>query len=380
MQSWAALTRPASNRLPDLQVYVSSVDFLLDGRSLYDFTAADGAPFTYPPFAGLLFTPLAIVPTDPLRLIWTVATLVLVVLLAALSTRADLSRPAPAAITVPAVACLLFASAPVSSNIRFGQISLLLVALVLVDCLGLLPLRYRGVATGVAAAVKLTPLVFVAYWWFSGQRRTAVNATATIVVCTALAWIVLPGESTRYWFTEIWNVDRVGNIHGGGNQSLSGALLRWGVPDGARTVVAGVLGAAVVLLGLVRAVRANRHGAPFAAAVIVGAAGLVFSPVSWTHHQTWLVLAGLLAVSARRWVNVAWSALVAALMVLPVTSVGAELPGAAVTGNTRLLLAIAVACFVPFVAVRAGRTDDRAVAGGDTGERRPAGLRKAPIS
>ncbi|WP_240956593.1 glycosyltransferase 87 family protein [Micromonospora sp. HNM0581] len=366
--------------MTDLQVYVSSVGFLLDGRSLYDFAAADGAPFTYPPFAGLVFTPLALVPADALRLAWTVATLVLVVLLAALSTRADLARPIPSAITVPMVACLLFACAPVSSNIRFGQISLLLVVLVLIDCLGLLPHRYRGIATGVAAAVKLTPLVFVAYWWFSGQRRTAVNATAAFAVSTALAWIVLPDESARYWFNEIWDVNRVGDIKGGGNQSLSGALMRWELPDGARTIVAGAVGATIVLLGLVRAVRANRHGEPLAAAVIVGAGGLVFSPVSWTHHQVWLVLAGLLAVSAHRWVNLVWFVLVTALMVLPVTSVGAGLPGGAVAGNTRLFLAIAVACFVPFVAVRNSKPGGCVVAGDNADDRHQLRLKEAPLS
>jgi alpha-1,2-mannosyltransferase len=144
----------------------------------------------------------------------------------------------------------------------------------------------------------------------------------------------------------------VGNIATGGNQSLNGALLRWDVPDTARTVVVGVLGSTVIVLALIRAVRAHHNDQPLVAAVMVGAAGLVFSPVSWTHHQVWLVLAALVLVSERTRHNIWWAALVVAVMVLPVTSVGAGLPGGAVIGNARLWLAIAVAAVIPFEAVR----------------------------
>ncbi|MEO3775888.1 hypothetical protein ABGB16_03340 [Micromonospora sp. B11E3] len=156
-------------------------------------------------------------------------------------------------------------------------------------------------------------------------------------------------------------MNRVGNIATGGNQSLNGALLRLEAPDTWRTALAGAIGIAVVVVALIRASRANRNGDPFAAAVIIGAAGLVFSPVSWTHHQVWLVLAGLIAVGGRRG-TIAWFALVAAIMVLPVTSLGATLPTTALTGNARLLLAVAVACLVPFAALRRKRADQEPAA------------------
>ncbi|MFG1950102.1 hypothetical protein [Micromonospora sp. NPDC048830] len=59
LQVAGALNRPVRDRLADLHVYWGSVRVLLDGGSLYDFAAGNDAPFTYPPFAGLLFTPLA---------------------------------------------------------------------------------------------------------------------------------------------------------------------------------------------------------------------------------------------------------------------------------------------------------------------------------
>ena len=350
LQVVGALNRPARDRLADLHVYWGSVRMLLDGDSLYDFAAWNDAPFTYPPFAGLLLTPLALLAEDPLRILWTTATLGIVIGLAALVQRADGLRLVKPALRVPVVALLLFSSAPVSSNLRFGQVSVALVVLVLVDCLDVTPARYRGVATGIAAAIKLTPMIFVAYWWTSGQRRTAVNAVAAFSACTALAWLALPHESLRFWFNEIWNVDRVGNIATGGNQSLNAALLRLDLSDTWRMVLAVVIGLAIVIVALVRASRAYRNREPFAATVIIGAAGLVFSPVSWTHHQFWLLLAGLLAVGGRRG-TIVWFGLVTALMVLPITSLGAGLPIEVLTGNARLLLAVAVACVVPFAAL-----------------------------
>ncbi|MFG1950101.1 glycosyltransferase family 87 protein [Micromonospora sp. NPDC048830] len=240
----------------------------------------------------------------------TAATIGVVIGLAVIVRRADGLRRVDPALRVPVVALLLFGSAPVSSNLRFGQISVVLVALVLVDCLGILPTRYRGALTGIAAAIKLTPMIFVVYWWVSGQRRTAINAVAAFGACTGIAWLVLPGESVRFWFTEIWNVDRVGNIATGGNQSLNGALLRLELPDTWRTALAGTIGVAV----------GGRRG------------------------------------------TIAWFALVAAVMVLPVTSLGAALPTTALTGNARLLLAVAVACLVPFAALRRKRADQEPAA------------------
>jgi alpha-1,2-mannosyltransferase len=66
--AYGALTRPAPTRLPDLGVYLGAVEGLRQGSSLYDFVSAADAPFTYPPFAGLLFWPLIWPPTVAVQL------------------------------------------------------------------------------------------------------------------------------------------------------------------------------------------------------------------------------------------------------------------------------------------------------------------------
>jgi alpha-1,2-mannosyltransferase len=349
LQAWGGLRRSPGDRLSDLQVYRGAVADLWHGGSLYDFTAQNGAaPFTYPPFAGLVFAPLHPIPFVVLAPLWGVCTFAVVAGLAwAVAGRSEI-RWSDRRLLAPLLAIALFASAPISSNFRFGQVSVFLVALVLLDALAVVPERWRGVATGVAGAIKLTPMIFVPYYWFSGQRRTAIVSTITFFLSTALAWLVLPSDSARFWFTEIWNVNRVGHIATGGNQSLNGALLRAEVPESARAAVAGIVGLLVVAVALYRAALAYRQGRPLLAAVIIGAAGLVFSPVSWTHHQVWLVLAVLVAVGAGVRARAVWIAVLLAVMILPVTSHGSRLPGAEfVLGNARLWLALTLAVALP---------------------------------
>jgi alpha-1,2-mannosyltransferase len=310
------LFRPAQARLTDLSVYLGAVTGLRDGTSLYDFIRGD-APFTYPPFAALLFLPLTIPPVQIVQIAWTLGTLAAVVAVARMATRTD----------VPRVALLLVLSAPVVSDLRFGQVSLFLAAMVLFDAIK--PGRAQGVLIGLAAAVKLTPLIFIPMLWCGGRRRAAVTATATFLACCAAAAVVLPADSWRFWTTEIRDVDRIGAIASVGNQSLNGALLRTETPSPVRSAAVLLLGGLIVVLALRRSARA---GDWFSATVVIGAASIVFSPVSWTHHQVWLALAVLLPIRpAYRWAA-------AVVMILPAT---------ALLADARLILAVAVAAVLP---------------------------------
>jgi alpha-1,2-mannosyltransferase len=244
-----------------------------------------------------------------------------------------------------------------------------------VDVLVLARSRYHGVLVGVAAAIKLTPLMFIPMLWLVGRRRAAVTAAGAFAAATALAWLVLPGDSARFWGTEVWRVNRVGHIATGGNQSINGMMLRLGVADHPRSALMLALAVVVAGLALWRAARVGRTDA-LAATIIVGSASVAISPVSWTHHQVWLVLAALLPVRGPRWIRYGWPALVLALMILPVTSLGSRLPGAlgTVLGESRLLLAVAIAVAVPLAArARRGEPDHPDPTG-------PVGTRVHPLS
>jgi alpha-1,2-mannosyltransferase len=329
---YAVLARPGASRLTDLGVYIGAVSGLRQGASLYDFISGN-APFTYPPFAGLVFLPLTWAPTAPLQLAWTLATVAAVLALAALIARRD----------GPQLALALMLSAPVSSNLKYGQVSIFLAVLIVADLVH--GRRWQGALIGLAAAVKLTPLIFIPMLWLGGRRRAAVTAAATFALSGAVAVAVLPGDSWRFWTTEVMHVSRLGYVASVGNQSLNGALLRFGLAAPVRSISVLLIGGIVVILALRRCSRLAHDGDWLSAAVVVGAAGIVFSPVSWTHHQVWLVLAVLLPVRGPRWLHKVWPVVVLAVMVLPVTAL-------ALCGNMRLLLAITVAALLPLGSVR----------------------------
>lgn len=329
----AAFWKPAESRLTDLSVYLGAVSGLTDGAGLYDFTRG-AAPFTYPPFAALLFTPLTWLPAGVVQIAWTLATLATVLGLAVLVTRHASAPAIPAAVG----ALALTLSAPVSSDLKYGQVSLFLAALVAADFLTLRRTPWHGALIGLAAAIKLTPLIFIPLLWFTGRRAAAV-ATATFAGCGLVAALALPGDSWAFWTDRVFQVSRLGHITGAGNQSLNGALLRLDVPAHARSVLVLAIGGVIAVAALRRAARLHD---PLSGIVVLGSAGVVLSPVSWTHHQVWLILAALLPIAAPPWARAAWRALVLAVMILPVTALGPPL-----FSESRLLLAIAVAALIP---------------------------------
>ena len=354
VQVYLAVRLPGGpDGMSDLHVYLGGVSTLLQGGTLYDFVSFNGDQFVYPPVAGLVLMPLMALSEPTVRVLWTLAQCLEVAVLAwMVALRA--SHPAlarvPRRVAVPALACLLMVSTPVFTGLVLGQASLLITVLALLDVLDLTPRRLRGIPLGLAAAIKLTPLAFLPYLWLTGRRRAAGMAAATFATATALAWLVLPESSRIFWGSALTASDFV-NLAQADNASLQGLLARLDIAGLARATVLVIGVPAVALLAYRRSRMAYQSGEVLTGAVIVGAMAVVVSPVSWSHHQTWLVLAGLCALSYRSAVVLGvWTALVCLLVVLPFQVVLHRAWPAAnpVTDNIIVLLALAVACALPF--------------------------------
>jgi len=336
-----------SDRLSDLHIYLGAVRHTRAGQPLYTFVAENGGPFTYPPFAAIVLWPLGGVPEWLVQVGWLAATCAAVVAIAVAATRGRVPRSA----VVPAVACALMVSAPVQSNLRFGQVSIFVVLLALVDGAGLTPARYRGLLVGVAAAVKLTPLLFVVYFLVTRRYRDAGRAAAAFAGCAVIGALALPSDSLTYWTTTMLRTSRIGDLASLGNQSVHGMLLRLGVAPATLPVVWALLVAAICGVALLRARQLDHSGQSTAAAVLVGCATVAASPVSWTHHQIWPVLAAMLLIAAQGALRRAAGA---ALLVVMVLSLGVLLsqvsttPGAQfVFENARALGTVAL-CLAGF--------------------------------
>jgi len=274
----------------DVGVYHGAVNHWVRGGGLYDWTTSNGYGFTYPPFAALCMLPMTLLawyPTIVISLALTVAAsaFVLRLLVDPLARRAGWSRW----FTFVLAACLFAALNPVRDTVSFGQLNRLLLALVYVD-LWLLERGHRlaGVGIGLAAAIKLTPAVFIGYLLVTRRWRAAVVAAGTTAVATAGTALLVPGASRQYFLAALLDTDRVGKLAYVSNQSLMGLVARLH-PAHPNRLLWLVLVAGVLVVWVVRARQAGRLGDDRAGFALTGVVGCLISPVTWVHHLVWLV-------------------------------------------------------------------------------------------
>lgn len=304
--------------MQDTEAYGRTAAALADGRSVYD-SPSDVLPFTYPPFAALLAAPLGLMPVRVVNILWVAGIAAITFAFVRVGFRAALDRaPPPYRIGIALVltAVLLWIQ-PLVENVLLGQVNLFLAALCLLDVTARNPRWPRGCLVGFATAVKLVPGVFAMYLWLTGRRRAAIVALATAAACTLLAAAVLPGDTWRYWSTELFDTSRIGRVAYTSNQGVHGIVARLLGEGGAATVAWLVLAGALAVVGFRRAVRAFRGGDDLAGVVIVGLVGALISPIAWIHHLVWVVPAlGLVAGDLRDRRRVVAVAAAVVLMIL----------------------------------------------------------------
>ena len=286
--------------LIDLRVYLVGGQAWWEGVALYapGFPAplaGPPLPFTYPPLAAALFSVLDVVPWTALVALWTAAGIAVLTWVCVLVARRV--HPAPHATLIGfGVAGAALLAEPVRATLDFGQVNLLLLALVVTDCLVVRPRWPRGVLIGLAAAIKLTPLIFLVYFLVRGDRRGAATMAASFIGFGLLGYVAAPADSLRYWFEVLGDPSRVGGLAYAGNQSLRGLLHRLDLGPGPEQIAWVTLGLAVVALTVLAARTAAARGQDVLSMLVVATAALLLSPVSWSHHWVWVAPAAVLAL------------------------------------------------------------------------------------
>jgi alpha-1,2-mannosyltransferase len=286
--------------------------------------------------------------------------------------RRALGRPAPGWLVAILTGAAL-ALEPVWQNLTFGQVNLILMAAVVVDLVRP-ERRWSGVLVGIAAGVKLTPIVFVVLLVLGGRRTAAARAALAFAGTVAVGFVAMPGSAATYWTDGLVDADRVGPPALAHNQSAYGALTRLldgPPPTWAWLAVAGPLALAALVVGA----RWWRRGERVLGTCLAAIAMLVASPVSWSHHWVWAVPVALVVWERSRWAAVAWTAIFVTRPVLwPPWGEGREYGWSApdhVVGNAYLLAAVAVS-----VAAASLRQIGSSARGSDdesAGSRRPTG-------
>jgi alpha-1,2-mannosyltransferase len=288
--AWTYLVPNGANFV-DLHVYVGGAGTLDQPGALYDYVYAEQTPdfplpFTYPPFAAVVFYPLHLLPFWLVAFVWQIG------IMAALYGVVRVSQRLLPMDTGRRVAMLWTAIGiwlePLRSTFDYGQINVVLVLAVLV---AVYSSRWwlSGLLVGLAAGVKLTPAVSGLY--FLGARRWGTVAFSAVVFLGTIGLsAVVVGDQTRYYFTELLgDASRVGPIGTSFNQSWRGGISRiLGHDAGFGPVVLAAIAVTAVLALLAwRAIggATDRLGA----IIVVQLFGLLLSPISWTHHWVWLI-------------------------------------------------------------------------------------------
>ncbi|MFI7668206.1 mannosyltransferase [Nocardia sp. NPDC049526] len=291
---WMLLTKNGMN-LVDLHVYVDGSAALLTDR-LYDFTYAEKTPdfplpFTYPPFAALVFFPLHYFPFTVIAVLWLLAIVVALYVVVWIAFELILGaermrepRWRTAAVWWTAIGIWM---EPVRTTIDYGQVN---VFLVVGAMLAVRSSRWwlSGGLIGVIAGIKLTPAISGLY--FVARRRwgTAVWSAVVFGATVGVSFLINHKEAKRYFGTLLGDADRIGPVGSVWNQSLRGALSRLLGHD----VQSGPWWLASVVVVAVLAFFAWRALGPddrLGTLIIVQLFGLMVSPISWSHHFVWLL-------------------------------------------------------------------------------------------
>jgi hypothetical protein len=306
----------------DMKIYHGAVAWWAGGNELYEFISPGTTlGFTYPPFAGIAMLPMAPLPVKAAGIVNIVASLAaLAVVLAALLAPITRRYGWSLWFVVGLATAAFTAIEPVRETLGYGQVNLLLFALIFAD---LVALRWRsrgrsnpllsgrgqlarffasgawaGAGIGLATSIKLTPALFIVYLMITRQWRVAFTAIGTAVGVTVGTFAVAGRESMTYWTGVLWQTERVGEADMTPNQSLAGVLARMYDSVTAPTLLWLTFSLLLLAVGLSRASHAHDDGDELTAFTLVGLTTNVISPISWSHHLLYVIPAMIVLFDA----------------------------------------------------------------------------------
>jgi alpha-1,2-mannosyltransferase len=296
----------------DMNIYHGAMVWWTSGGNLYDYVyPGTDLGFTYPPFAAVAMAPMALLPAISAGYVNTALSLaalviLLIWLLLPVADRNGWPRWFTIALAVP----MAVATEPMRESLGFGQINILLAALIYADMVALrhrsriaagLAYRHAGLAglwssgmlagagVGLATAIKLTPALFIGYFMVTRQWRAALTSLLTALGVT-MAGYLLAGQATAAYFTgALFDTGRIGQTDATANQSLAGILARLYNSPTTPTLMWFAFALVILVIGVSRAATAHREGDELVAFTLIGLTANIICPISWSHHLVFVV-------------------------------------------------------------------------------------------
>ena len=272
----------------------------LSPSPLYGWTRSggpDSLAFTYTPFAAVVFAPISFLSMNAATVADTIVNFLalLAVIWFTLGGLGCTDRKVKTGATLLGSAVAIWTE-PVFRDIFLGQINIILMAAVLWDLCQPDARRNKGFVTGIAAGIKLIPLIFIPYLILTRKFRQAAMVVAGFAFTVVVGFAVIPKDSSKYWFSGLfYQGGRTGFTGWLGNQSLDGLITRLaGSIDAAKPYYA-LAGFVVLVTGICAAALLYRAGHLLPALLLTELTGDLISPISWDHHWVWVAPAMVVA-------------------------------------------------------------------------------------
>lgn len=265
---------------------------------LVPLTETSFLPFTYPPFAALLFLPFAFLPVKVGTAIMVIFSMAVAWWFAAIvfdyvnhrGRKVPLQDKLGRTTTIALLAALICLSGPWRRGLGLVQINPLIMLLILADLLRPATKVPRGLLIGIAAGIKLTPLAFGLVLLMRKDIKGLVTLAASFAGTILIGIIFLPHQAAEFWFHAVSDPSRVGNINYLDNISIQGWLMHLGLTGSVLKIamyvliLALIIGVAAVIPSL------DRRGMKLSIVSLNAFVMLSISPISWSHHNTWFPL------------------------------------------------------------------------------------------
>jgi alpha-1,2-mannosyltransferase len=178
---------------------------------------------------------------------------------------------------------------------------------------------------GLAAAIKLTPALFVIFAFLIGKTRVAITAMISFAVFTGIGAILLFRETLVFFGGLSGGATRTASPLYAGNQSLLGVFFRLWDSSRTTTLIGLAISGVLAVLGCLVAAHWWRENEKVFAVALVGLTTCLASPLSWTHHYVWILPMAMAVLSpgVPRWARyvggfwVIWVSICLPLAVLP---------------------------------------------------------------
>lgn len=284
----------------DFNVYYHAASEVMAGRDPYQHSLSPGTPYLYPPLLSELMLPFALLPLPVAAYVWFLISVASFAYAARMSAAlCDQQRESlPRTTLIAAIASVLLIRFAMD-NFNMGQVNTIVAALSVAhvyfyakDKKGL-----SAVAFALAASIKLTPIILIAYHVAKLRLKFAALCLSLLAVVTVLSFLPFKpreAETFKVFFNRTVKNEQGFDLAFAGNQSLRGTVARFledkdnaestREPTSAVTLIISIALVAFAMFAAATARSDLAASAPFFCCFVI------LSPLSWKAHFVVLIL------------------------------------------------------------------------------------------